>query len=182
MSNAFEIFLGRLCPLILDFDSDPTLVESFSESFRSEKQTIDQFLNEAHALFVEYEKDHPTPTTSSPFTFSLKPIPAAGRRVVSLSLVKCTPVPIDCDRSIASQVRVIKLHNNLNQASLDSTTTSPNSENNEEKQSEGTNSTTEGAAHGLQALYDLAWSLFFLLLALPGSELADGVWGLHCLL
>ena len=173
MSNAFEIFLGRLCPLILDFDSDPTLVESFSKLFRTEKQTIDQFLNEAQAIFVEYEKD-PTPATSSPFTFSLKPIPAAGRRVVSLSLVKCTPVPIDCDRSIASQVRVIKLHNNHNQASLNSTTTSPSSETNEEKQSEGTNSTTEGAAHGLQALYDFVHYTFGPLVRSVADGKVDG--------
>ena len=103
MSSPLEIYLGRLCPLILDFIESPKLISSFSASFEQSnvKEVIQQFETDStcSSLFVEYIQDltleeNPKAKESSSFTFNLEPVPAAGRRVVSLSLVKCDALPI----------------------------------------------------------------------------------------
>ena len=182
MSSPLEIYLGRLCPLILDFIESPKLISSFSASFEQSnvKEVIQQFETDStcSSLFVEYIQDltleeNPKAKESSSFTFNLEPVPAAGRRVVSLSLVKCDALPIHSNSSVASQVRVIKLHNNLATSIVAGTKESKAEE--EEGTSTGSSTSTtttstttnptsrseqSGPTHGLQALYDFVHHTF----------------------
>ena len=173
-ASPIEIFLGRLCPLILDFGDDTNLVEEFSKSFSTTKvkEVINSFLLESttSAIFIEYEKiqdSEENRVTMEPFTFSLEPNPVSDRLVVSLSLVKCNALPIDSTLSIASQVRVIKLHNNLAAVTPTISSTASSTEeksggnrNSDNDTSNLSNQDTEGSAHGLQALYDFVHYTF----------------------
>ena len=164
--EALQKYLSQLCPLILDFMDNTILIAEFTDSLNKAQHVdvLKQYISDStcSALFVEYisashqfQKDAAESTPSTTFTFSLEPTPANGRRVVSLSLVKCHALPIETKISIASQVRVIKLLNNA----------SNTSDNDEKKDSDGTekmedSNNNNSEQHGLQALYDFVHYTF----------------------
>ena len=156
--NALQAYLDVLCPLVLDFGHNSNLVDEFTKSFTKTKvkDVILQFLTDSTcaSIFIEYQDvttSEEAPPSSS-FSFLLEPTPAADRRVVSLSLVKCNALPIDTAASVASQLRVIKLHNNLAKTTK-TTDTSDTSE-------AADTATTTTNSNGLHALYDFVHHTF----------------------